>query len=480
MLPGLSFNGIHSNTFGLTIIEIKLPSRPKKKDNNIQIPERDGSYYIPGSSDDCLSEATMFFVADSIEEADARMGDIISWLATSENTPIIFDKKPGKYYMGHVDNEIIPIPKGLKIEFTVIFRCEPHPFSVTEYTTNLFPNVVNTVVNSGKEKTFPLILATFSQPSTFLALVNSDKHIFLGLNETVDQTPVTKEERVLWDDMVSPTSWTTASNVDDGVIAGTFAFSGYSFYCTDYGSGPRFHGPSLKRSIPGNLQLQDFRAEVEFQLECNAGTQVGRLELYLLDVNGAVIARIHLRDGQTQQELTWADIRIGPSANPYQIVGTYGQIKGQWIRSKMAMHLSREGNLWSAYIAKIGADGKHTAIYEAKWRDTGNKYTGKVAQVQIHIGSCGTYPIVPTMQIHDVKVYRINAYSPDLQVPHIVEAGDIIEINCSTADVRKNGKPFLYVWDPSGDFFPLDPGGNKITYAPDSTTVVMTYRERGF
>jgi predicted phage tail component-like protein len=126
---GITFNGIHSSTYGLDLIASRRPIMPEKKDSYIDIPHKDGSVLIADSSArDIVIEVDFKLRKRSARElfnTCRQIGGI--WLTTNERKQLIFDDDPDYYYMAKVSANI-ELEKMVAIgKFTVEFRCLPYP-----------------------------------------------------------------------------------------------------------------------------------------------------------------------------------------------------------------------------------------------------------------------------------------------------------------------------------------------------------------
>lgn len=101
-----------------------------------------------------------------------------------------------------------------------------------------------------------------------------------------------------------------------------------------------------------------------------------------------------------------------------------------------------------------------------------------ITQVQLHIGAYGTYAPPTTQGIQAVKVYKINP-KPSDAVPYIARAGDTVEFDHVTRDIRINGESRLEEKDFGGRFFKLDPGTTELAVAPlDVANTSVTWRDK--
>ena len=134
--------------------------------------------------------------------------------------------------------------------------------------------------------------------------------------------------------------WTQAVSVVDGTIAGGgFVSNGWSISVQDFGEGTGWHGSSMIKSLP--YELQDFKIRSRIGLLGTKPEQLGRIEVYGLDINGNKIFRQQFRDGNVKAISPYAYATIGNK----EIVGTYGSYMGVWAKvGDLFMDIARRGN----------------------------------------------------------------------------------------------------------------------------------------
>lgn len=307
--------------------------------------------------------------------------------------------------------------------------------------------------------------------------------MMVGIPIDADTEPFVREEISLHDTLSSTTGWTSGTQVDDGAITGTMISYGGNFIASDFGSPPtgtKWYGPALRTSL--SEPLQDFRAEILLR-HFNSTKSVGRVALYLLNVNSEIIGRILLVDAwqSINRNRVSSNVQSGDGSHRKQLHSireTTAEATGElWNNFDGMLRMERVGNRWTAYVAKIRADGTHHARETKRYTDTAGYYTDEVAQIQLHIGIFGGYE-PSDMAIKDLKVWKIND-PDDHQVPYIVDQGDSIIFDHATRDCYINGEPAQP--DFGGDFFKLYRGHNSLTVHPDGifdTTVRFRPRYR--
>ncbi|PZN06718.1 MAG: hypothetical protein DIU69_12845, partial [Bacillota bacterium] len=329
----------------------------------------------------------------------------------------------------------------------------------------------------GTAPAWPVLRATLQQPLTHLAVATPDKYVLLGRPIAEEEAPVDREQTILMDELATTTGWTTGTIVENGVVAGTMVSNGNAFVVQDYGTGTKWHGPALKKSL--SEPLQDFRVTVRLKV-INSVKRFGRGDVYLLDANGAVIGQMSIRDHWAGYYNMWAELRAGPlEPGGVSIIDEHGSRAGVWNQFDGIVQLTRIGQTWEAYVAMVDPQtGRHHTRARKQWIDKSNQYQAPLAQVQVHAGAYGTYE--PCEVTFDwVKVEKINTVQA-AQVPYIAYPGDVLEIDCERHAVYRNGEPRLDLLDPGSQFFALEPGQPvALGVTPEGVaTVELTYRER--
>lgn len=127
LADGVTFKGIHSSTFHLSILETERPILPETKDTYIEIPHRDGSLLIP---DDSKRDLTVRILFALIPPPDANLYEearnVGNWLHSTKREPLIFDDDPTFIYNAKVVGNI-PLERIVHHgRFWVDFRCSPN------------------------------------------------------------------------------------------------------------------------------------------------------------------------------------------------------------------------------------------------------------------------------------------------------------------------------------------------------------------
>ena len=121
---GLTFDGIHSDTYTTGTKIVSMPVLPPKRQYTESVQGRDGVYVVEDGYDNITIEV-LFGIGD-YDDATRRNNarQIASWLSTTGK--LVFDSDPDVFY------EVIAVPKdvsstftGYTESFTVSFVCKP-------------------------------------------------------------------------------------------------------------------------------------------------------------------------------------------------------------------------------------------------------------------------------------------------------------------------------------------------------------------
>lgn len=472
MRKSLTFNGIKKPWLYLLEGRSKSPFAPIRN-NLLRVKGMPGAY-ITGTETDVLyiSQPIGFVVRDDAHALQIK-DELADWLVTDQVAPLQLSDEEGRTYYAKVEGTIEEFTKFVDQRKGVITFICADPFSYGEEKEINLTNV-STVLNDGTADADPIFELEATAPITY-AMVQNQHGEYMKIGKPVDvesQLPFQRYENVLQADGSSLVGWTAHDTIDGGSVAGTMETNGTRIQASDYGTGTSWHGPAMKRSLPS--PIQDFRLETVIGFWNGQASQVGRVEIYLLDALGNQVAKVAMKDTQNGLAMAVGEARAGDIEGHYLINGTASREDG-WNDFYGMLRIEREGNVWNAYIGKINSNGEHTWRRVEHWVDESNLHNRTVAQVVIHVGRFGTYTS-GAMGVYSVDMYKINQ-SPD-GIPYIADAGDKITFDHSkNGEVLINGEPYADI-DFGSNFFKLYRGLNQITVNPNSFNTTLKYRER--
>jgi predicted phage tail component-like protein len=464
----IRFNGVDIPSFVL-VNDIKTSILPPVKQNLVNVRGRPGSYDFGNELGE--REITIDITIEATSAQQLRQQceiELGKWLYYDEAKELIILDDPTRHYMAKVTgdtdlSQIISIGQG-----SITFLCtDPHRYG-TEKIIPFNPAAPDPVFieNQGGVDTFPVIEVEFAQDTTEFSIVSDTDYLYFGQPASVDNmSAVPKRTQIFYDDGSSVAGWTAGTGVDGGDITGSLESTGGYIrqLNNDYGSGAKWHGAAGVKTF--GQELQDFTLETNIGFKAGYPYQIGRVEVYLLDINNVRIGKIALRDTSAYTETTYVECRIGPvSGGRYLVASEIG--KGYYVDFFGKLTIQRIGQRWYFEIGKRREDGTYWGRWSTQFIDKNNAYQTKVAGVQIHFAAYGTYQPFSTVYVEDIRVWKENAVDPGTQVPYIFYAGDRLLIDCNTGTILKNGVPFFDALDPTSNYIRLRPGMNGIVAAP--------------
>lgn len=476
----INFNGSSFPKF-VVVNKIRTPILPPISQNKTKISNRPGNLSFGNELDSRSITMEISIIADSLKDLDDKARLFAEYLYHNEPKKLIINKG-SVYYMAQITdstdfNEIQEVGQG-----TLRFICDdPFAYSINEKSVNINPiasyepEMIN---NTGQLEVHPQMEFTFDRSLTSFDIVTGDKVMSFG-NPNADQTPKNIDPIIFRDDMTSGAGWATANYVEDGVVSNNqFASNGWLVRPVDYGIGPRWHGPAGVKSL--GTQLTDFRVSCDIGLNTKVG-EMGRVQVYGLDINGNVIFFVSMRNASETQR-PYAEVKIGHKL----YLETYGDRPGAFHPFEDGrISIVRRGKSWAIYYAKIGKKGDephHTTLYREFNIDHGGYELNKLAQIQIHIGAwkdAETYPVPTVAHVSDLKVWDLSPTLGVTEKPVIFKAGDKLVVDSATDGIFLNGEPYLTSLDPSSQFPILNKGNNGIMVIPPHiSSGTVKFRER--
>lgn len=504
-IKGFTFRGVHSSAFFI-VNRINRSVAPEVEGHSVQIPERRGSYDFGSRVGARKWEVEVTFLEASTDDLWTKMRDVTGWLIDTKHDDLHeleFDSEPNRKYKARFTGGS-QLDTLASMGTAVLTFVAPDPHAYSDPINLSIPSSGQTIMNGGGVETYPVMRFTLKKPTTSLDVARRNDHgeldyIFLGKTTNVNQVAVYKDERVFWDQMTEPTEWINGGTVDGGDTSGSWKVNsgGYYFlpesyydesYSPDY-SNPnnperpheKWHGPSEVKALSN--PVQDFKVDTRFEFAASGAEEIGRLEVYLLDINGAVLGKTSMVDLGTGRIQNLGEARAGTHGGGQHLVGTGQATAGHWKDFDGGIWIRRVGNRWDAQFYGLDADGNHewshtTMMHYGYFYDDAGDFMNELAQIQIHAGAYADHKPVSRVQLHDIKVYNLTDYDRETEVPFIGQTEDVIEIDCAKSSVRVDGAKELGLLNPTSEFFSLARGGNDIIYDDSIADLEIEYKER--
>ncbi|MEJ9258880.1 phage tail family protein [Bacillus thuringiensis] len=415
--------------------------------------------------------------------------EIAAWLITEEAVELVFDATPDRTYLAVIDEEFDPDDFVTLGKGTLKFIC-PMPYKLgptrtVDFQTGTLGLTAN-VQNKGTVHSNPIIEIDITKPNTFLDVWFEDKYakepdyFRIGMPLKMEQLPVERNQRLIWDEMSTTVGWSKVSSMEDGNPVGEMKTDSYQFYCSDYGSGNGWHGAAVKKSIPGG-PVQDFIMQAHVTCKSKTINEMGRVEIAILDENSKVLSKIAMNDLYWQAEQNFGTMVIGYDNKPGKtgLIYESGDYPNTWNQYYGRLWIARTGNDWEAYISKfLPGTEKDDSERFARWTDKDNKHMEKAAQIQISIMQWQDVPPVEAMTVSDLKFWKVNLNNQNTP-PYIVDVGDKVVIDTESSHVSIEGKNAINIKDIFSNFPVINKGTNKLEIIPsDIGTAKVKYRER--
>ncbi|OUA56528.1 distal tail protein Dit [Bacillus thuringiensis] len=455
--------------------------------NELTVPHRPGSYFLDKRTPKRVLEVDFSLKGVSLFELRKRIDELNGLLNTDEPVKITFTDEPDFVYYGIKESVEENLEKSNIHQATITIICS-NPFKLgptrtVEFQTNERGLVAN-VQNKGSVESNPIIEIEVTKPSTFLDVWNGDNYFRIGWPLRMDQVPVERNQRVMWDEMSTTVGWTNVPNSEDMIGGGAFKVDAGSRLVPVYLGETNikgWHGCIAKKNIPQG-PLQDFIMQAYVGVRSSHPDQMGRVEIGLLDENSDYVARISMNDVHWQAEQNTGFAKLGNKKKPVServLINEPGDHPTTWNQYRGRLWLARTGNRWEAYISKfLWNTEKDDSERFVVWEDENNVNMDKVAQVQISISQFSDNMFCTDMSIDDLKIWKVNMNTQD-NPPYIFDVGDKVVIDTERSLVSINGKKAINLKDIFSDYPVINKGSNKLEIMPSDVGIAkVTYRER--
>lgn len=478
---GFFFRGKHSDEY-LLVNGIERDLMPAISAKLLQVSGHKGAYNFGSDMEVRRYKIKATVTANTEQDLERKLDDIRVWLyGNGKEGELIFDDKPQVSYMAQLDGDTPREPLGTSVFFTFTLLCAESNGEGIEkvYEVTNGGGIVD-LVNDGTDEAFPNVSIKFTEDAHTVAITNGTEHVLVGKPKDVTQPTTAARTCIVFEDFIDTTRWTQGIDVDGGAITGDFVSNGKSFHQKDwdYGKYWAWHGAAKVLSLPE--EVQDFTVDLSCTFRSYKPEQLGRVELYLLDKNRAVLGKAAIMDmwDNSRQQVIEARAGTWLGSNQY-FVKSYGGYSGYWNDWANGMiSITRKGDTWAAYFCIYDPNnGHHKNWHYQEWVDTKDRFMGKVAAIQVHVGAYGEYEAYE-MYLNDMQVYRYNTQraETDNDIPFI--AGDRLEINNEKAAIYLNGKPANHLLDPSSDYFSIPVGRSQLGIYPSVGETTVRFKNR--
>ncbi|MDA1966227.1 distal tail protein Dit [Bacillus cereus] len=465
----------------------KRPAWAPLRRNLLNAPSYQGARLLSTDTDMRVLPVPVGIIAPNGIGLERLKEEIASWLITEQPAELIFDIENERTFLAVVDeefniDEFVDIGKGV-LKFICPMPYKLGPTRTVEIQADERELAVN-IQNKGSVESNPIIEIEVTKPSTFLDVWNGDNYFRIGWPLRMDQVPVERNQRVMWDEMSTIVGWTNVPNAEDMVGGGAFKVDAGSRLVPVYLGETNikgWHGCIAKKNIPQG-PLQDFIMQAYVGVRSSHPDQMGRVEIGLLDENSDYVARISMNDVHWQAEQNTGFAKLGNKKKPAGervLINEPGDHPTSWNQYRGRLWLARTGNRWEAYISKfLWNTEKDDSERFVVWEDENNVNMDKIAQVQISISQFSDNMFCTDMSIDDLKIWKVNMNTQD-NPPYIFDVGDKVVIDTERSLVSINGKKAINLKDVFSDYPIINKGLNKLEIMPSDVGIAkVTYRER--
>ncbi|MDS9997136.1 distal tail protein Dit [Bacillus atrophaeus] len=214
-----------------------------------------------------------------------------------------------------------------------------------------------------------------------------------------------------------------------------------------------------------------------FTAETYKADKMGRNQFMLNDSNGYPVFVASVRDDTSKSRKLTAEVKLINGTNNAVIFSKtvpskHNNLDGYWL-------IKRNNNVWYISLYNENESGGYTRIFYSRWSDSRELYKRPVSQAQIGVMAYSKNTAC-YMACKDIRVKTLDTQVKANQVPLIMRAGDVLDIDNETGAILKNGQPFYEYLNPSSTFIKLKKGENGLVIAPyDSFNKgSITYTER--
>lgn len=503
-LRGFTFKGTHSDNYGLLVTRVSRSIIPQLTEKIVTIPNRPGGYWFGNDMGVREFQIDVTLIGSTDTDLFQKARDVAKWLIDDQEQPLVFDAEPDKTYYAIFTGQTNLDTLFSVGSTTLTFIC-PDPYAYgPEYETEPITFSPFSFTPTGTEKTSPVIVAEFTQPSTYFSIATQDQYIHIGQPDGADETTLPREEIMIDDDCTSTTNWQTQNQVEGGGVQGAITPDAWAFRPTSYGAGSTWHGPALKRMATN--PAQDFRFEGIIGFFAAQQNEMGRIEFYLLGQNNETIGKLAIKD-IWKDETTMVEARVGDAVSGRYIIEHIGKryykkkkvmvkkkVNGkmktvpQEITEGFSEHsdfygklkMERIGQNWKASVIRMDQNtGRELNRLEVRFFDKNNQYQTPIAGVAVHFGQYGTNPFINKIFVTQIRLTKYNQdTSPS--VPEIFVPGDEVLIDCESGAIYKNGVVWMEELNVGSDFFDLEGGqDHTIAFEPhDKCSLKIYHRGR--
>lgn len=345
-----------------------------------------------------------------------------------------------------------------------------------------------TIYNKGTAPTYPVFKATAKEDSTMMMLTKDDEDYFMiGEPEDVFKTNVKTKPTVYSTQFNTTTGWTYNNNedtVNDVYVGGNVggattidngAVAIQSLPNTEAG----WRGATMKRSLSESMNDFDITAQVRLYSHLNQkGTAKSMVHLY--DEQNNLVAALGLLDASGSRAASLFVAVFDEYGNRKTICNEPHPMFNQ--SGHTHIRLTRVDNEYQVKAWRVTdwENYNQSDIYNTRFIDAGELYKRPVRQVGFylsrHTNTLSGYQTDPA--IYFLQVSR-PAGSKENEIPYVVSAGDVVEVNTQKEVILLNGEPMTQLKDFGSNYFSVESGLVEVLIEPQEVfDVTAEWRDR--
>lgn len=436
---------------------------------------------------------------------------------------LIFNDEQDKFYTGTpaAIGEVEPGKNKVVGEIEILCT-DPFKYSVEEFEVE--PTIDNgtsfLVDYKGTYKSYPTLEASFYNEAEtdgetetaltgngdcgYVAFFNEcEKIIQLGDPGEEDGEDLPKSQTLVHQEFIKTNAWGTAAKnkwsanksvvTDSSIIAQAGAFGiakmnteEYYLTPTSWGSGSKYHGPSIARTIPadkaGVVGAKNFTFSIKHKMCVGNGKndtkQRGAFQVLLTDASGKVVAGFNIYKSSAGKKAKLRFYANSKVLSTQEIDLSYNNKhfghNTKKITAKKLTTIQKSGKTLTFTCGTIKKSFTIPAIADVE-----------VKQIHVTVTKYGSYSPLKYNGIRWIKFIKNNCETWR-DVPNKFSAGDVITADCKNAEIMLNESNAPEYGAAGNDWenFYLEPGVNQVgvaysewvqdAYAP---TFKMRYRE---
>lgn len=433
-----------------------------------------------------------------------------------EEARLIFADEPDKFFIGTPSGVGDVDPGRNAVTGEIEFTCaDPFKYSVKEYEAAPASGGTVTIAYNGTMPGFPVLCASFDNAAAggssdgcgYVAFVNDrGKIIQLGDPEEADGEDFPQSQTLVNQSFKASGAWDTAAKSawprNTGTASSTTVTqtgdvaqaqhneteSTYYLHASDYGSGEKWHGPSITRTLPadaaGESGAKNFTLTYVNKVSIGKASadvnQLGGLQMLLLDASGGIVAGVSVLKSKPGTD---AVIRFRANGKRLEDVAIdlsyYNQYFGSNNTSKGTKTVKTVKVTKTAGQIEFNAGGVVRTYSSDEIADTA------VVKVQFMFLSYGSKAALTHCGLYSVKLVK-HGCTAWKNVPNKFSVGDELSADCGSGEILLNGlsAPDLGALGNDWEEFGLLPGQNQIVTAysdwvpaSQAPTFSVRYRE---